>query len=169
MKIRTGDVVIVIAGKDKGKQGTVTRVLAEKNRLVVEGINMRVRHIKKTSQGPGQRVRFAANLHASNVMILDPKSKKPTRVGYKVDAKTGNKQRIAKASGEVIVKAVTKAAKKTKTDAPKSADAKEGAATSPKAPFWKRGKSGSQSQDSGSGAQEGGANSFTTAHRSQGG
>src|SRR3989344_5032398 len=101
MKIHTGDTVYVISGKDKGKTGTVLRILHEQNRVVVEGVNMRVRHIKKTSQAPGQRVKYEASLSASNVMILDPKTKKPTRIGYKVDEKTGAKKRIARKSGEV--------------------------------------------------------------------
>ncbi len=102
MKIHAGDSVLVITGKDKGKQGTVTRVLPLKNRVVVEGINMRTRHIKKTAQGPGQKLKYEASIHASNVMVLDPKTKKPTRVGYKIDAKTGKKTRIALVSGEAL-------------------------------------------------------------------
>lgn len=180
MKIHTGDVVTVIAGKDKGKQGTVVRVLAEKNRVVVEGINMRIRHIKKTPQQAGQRLSYEASIHASNVMVLDPKTKKPTRIGYKVDEKTGAKQRIAKASGEVIVKAVTKAEKPKKTTAAKSGAKKEETkaeekktAEAPKAPtkqpFWKRKTEGGKDDKGSSGPGEGGGTSFTAAHRSQGG
>ena len=119
MKIRTGDSVVVIAGKDKGKTGTVLRVLHAKNRLVIEGVNMRVRHMRKTAQGPGQRIKYEAGIAVSNVMIVDPKTKKPTRIGYKIDDK-GNKKRVAKMSGEVIAaaaKATTQKAPKTATKA----------------------------------------------------
>jgi large subunit ribosomal protein L24 len=148
MKIHTGDLVTIMTGKDKGKQGTVTRVLPEKSRVVVEGINMRVRHIKKTAQGPGQRISYEASIHVSNVAIIDPKTKKPTRIGYTIDAKTGHKSRIAKASGEVITKAVTKTEKKS-TKSAKALETKDAAATGKttdvskvaapsKQPFWKR-------------------------------
>lgn len=70
MKIHNGDLVVINTGKDKGKQGTVLRVLESKNRVVVEGINMRVRHIKKTAQSAGQRISYEASIHASNVQIL---------------------------------------------------------------------------------------------------
>ncbi len=173
MKIHTGDHVTIMTGKDKGKQGTVTRVLADKNRVVVSGINMRIRHIKKTTQAPGQRISYEASIHVSNVAIIDPKTKKPTRIGYKIDAK-GHKSRIAKASGEVIARAVTKVEKGAKksttattTDKEKVSTAIPAAAT--KQPFWKRKDDGTNS-DAGSDTRgEGGDNSFTAAHRSQGG
>lgn len=175
MKIHTGDSVLIIAGKDKGKQGPVTRVLAEKHRVIVEGINMRVRHIKKTAQAAGQRISFEASIHVSNVMILDPNTKKPTRIGYAVDAKTGNKKRIAKESGAVIEKAVVKTEKVADAKAPatiakKKEDKKAETAAAPKKqPFWKR-KGDGKSGDSNAGDRgEGGGTSFTTAHRSQGG
>lgn len=176
MKIHTGDTVLVISGKDKGKQGTVLRVLDTQNRLVVEGVNMRTKHIKKTQNGPGQRVTYEASLHASNVMILDPKTKKPTRIGYKVDEKTGKKTRIALASGEAISKsAATKAKTTKKTEkSDKKEDkkdaAKPAAAPSTKTPFWKRsGKSDKGDGSTGSSGADGGANVIQTAHRSQGG
>lgn len=182
MKIHTGDTVIVISGKYKGKQGTVMRVLESKNRLVVEGINMRTRHIKKTAQGPGSRIQYEASLHASNVMILDPKTKKPTRIGYKIDAKTGAKQRIALASGEVIAKAATtkatkKGTKTTKTTEAtetkkeeKKTDAKKPEAGPGKTPFWKRGGKGKGDDTTGgSTGADAGPNVIQTAHRSQGG
>ncbi len=161
MKIHTGDVVTVITGKDKGKQGTVTRVLETKNRVVVEGINMRTRHIKKTTQAPGQRIQYEASIHASNVMILDPKTKKPTRIGYKVDEKTGKKSRIAKVSGEVITKATTKSAEK-----PKKTDAKD--ALPKKQAFWKKADAEGAKAD-GTKTNDAGGASFTAAHRAQGG
>ena len=177
MKIRAGDVVTVIAGKDKGKQGSVVRVLAEKSRVVVEGVNMRIRHIKKTPQQAGQRISYEASIHASNVMILDPKTKKPTRIGYKVDPKTGEKKRIAKKSGEVIMKSVARATeeKTPKTQKAQKVQKKDDApaaaseAAPKKQPFWKR-KGSEKGSDSGSDDRgEGGGTSFTTAHRSQGG
>jgi large subunit ribosomal protein L24 len=159
MKIHTGDIVVINTGKDKGKQGTVLRVLESKNRVVVEGINMRVRHIKKTTQSAGQRISYEASIHASNVQILDPKTKKPTRIGYTVDAKTGKKTRIAKASGEAIAKAMTKAAK-----APKDAKAATG-----KGAFWKRGEKGSGKMEGGATGADNAPNVIQTAHRAQGG
>ncbi len=173
MKIHTGDTVVINTGKDRGKQGTVIRILAEKNRVVVEGINMRVRHIKKTAQSAGQRISYEASLHISNVQLVDPKTKKATRIGYKVDEK-GNKVRIARKSGEVITKAakVAKTAKKTDEAgakaAPKKADKSQKPAAGDKSPFWKRG--GKTAADgstlSGSGND---SNVIQTAHRAQGG
>lgn len=181
MKIHAGDSVLIITGKDKGKQGTVIRVLADKDRLVVEGINMRVRHIKKTPQQAGQRVSYEASLHASNVMILDPKTKKPTRIGYQFDEVTGEKKRVARLSGMVLEKAAvakseggstkkTKSTKSTKSDqaSPASSSSLPSSSSSPKKlPFWKRKSSGAKTDQSGK-PEEGGS-SFTTAHRAQGG
>lgn len=161
MKIHTGDTVLIIAGKDKGKQGTVMRVLGEKNRLIIESINMRVRHIRKTAQGPGQRISYEASIAASNVMLLDPKTKKPTRVGYRVDPVTGNKVRYAKVSGEVLpVRSKTKGtggkkkAEKKVTKGTEGAEvtevaevAKEAAAPPKKQPFWKRAMGGGAAND----------------------
>lgn len=101
MKIKTGDNVIVIAGKERNKTGKVLRVLEKSNRVVVEGLNMVVRHVKKTAGRKGSKSTFEASLDASNVMLLDPKSKKATRVGYKVN-KDGKKERIAKKSNSVL-------------------------------------------------------------------
>lgn len=166
MKIHAGDSVLIIAGKDKGKQGTVLRVLSDKNRLIVEGINMRVRHIKKTPQQAGQRITYEASLAASNVMILDPKTKKPTRIGYRLDEKLGKKVRFAKVSGEVLpIKATTKATEK-KTRSSKNAKNSESdaASTAPsnssnsssslpkKTPFWKRAFGGAPKAEEGQAA-----------------
>jgi large subunit ribosomal protein L24 len=176
MKIHQGDLVLIISGKDKGKQGTVLRVLASKNHVVVEGINMRTRHIKKTPQAAGQRIQYEASLDASKVMIVDPKTKKATRIGYSIDAKTGSKKRIAKASGEVITKAKTSAAKKSsaKKDteaAPKSEKPKESAKPEAKQAFWKRSATGKAGDDATvkEGGKDGGAAALPSAHRSQGG
>ena len=100
MKLHTGDTVLVIAGKDKGKTGQVIRVLAEKNHVVVQGLNMRTRFIKKTVQSAGQMLKFEASLDASKVMLLDPKSGKPTRIGYKIEG--GEKIRMSKRAGKAL-------------------------------------------------------------------
>lgn len=176
MKIRIGDSVVIISGKDKGKQGTVLRVLASQNRVVVEGANMRIRHIKKTTQSAGQRISYEASIHASNVMILDPKTKKPTRVGYKIDEKTGKKTRVALLSGEVIAKAATAKAAKGAKKSEKKSDKEDKKADAPvkpesgKTPFWKRGGKGEKGDNStGSTGADSGPNVIQTAHRSQGG
>ena len=100
-KIRKGDRVQVITGSDKGKRGEVLRVIPEDNRAIVQGVNMVKRHL--TPQGmnqPGGIQEKEATIHLSNLALIDPKSDKPTRVGFKdVD---GKKVRVAKTSGEVL-------------------------------------------------------------------
>jgi len=147
MKIRAGDQVVVITGKDKGKTGQVLRVLHSTNRLVVGGVNMRTRHVRKTPQQAGQRIQYEASIHASNVMLIDPKTKKRTRAGYKIDEKKG-KVRIARKSGEaLVVSKATKSAPSKKTTSAKTETKKEEKKTkkeeAPKAeggkqPFWKK-------------------------------
>lgn len=132
MKIRTGDTVLVIAGKEKGKSGRVMRVITANGRVIVEGLNMRTKHIRRTPQQAGQKVKFEGAMSISNVMLVDPKTKKPTRVGYVKDPKTGRKDRIAKASKEVIKGAATAAPSKA---------AKAPAAQEKKA-FWERSSKG---------------------------
>ena len=98
MKLKVGDQIVVIAGKDKGKTGKITRILRTANKVIVEKVNIRTKHIKKTAQKAGEKIQFEAAIHASNVMFVDPKSGKRTRLGYrKLD--TGKKERIAKNSG----------------------------------------------------------------------
>ena len=98
MKIIKGDKVIVIAGKDKGKTGDIQKVLPRTNRVVVEGVNLRKKHKKPTQNNPeGSIVEIYAPIDASNVMLVDPKTKKPTRIGHKIVK--GKKVRVAKASG----------------------------------------------------------------------
>ncbi|MBO6280162.1 MAG: 50S ribosomal protein L24 [Bacilli bacterium] len=98
MNLIKGDKVIVIAGKDKGKTGTIQKVDPKNNRVVVEGVNLRKKHRKPTQANPeGSVVEIYAPIHASNVMLVDPKTKKPTRVGHK-EVK-GKKVRVAKKSG----------------------------------------------------------------------
>ena len=101
MNFKKGDKVVVIAGKEKGKEGTITRILKSDNRVVIEGINMVKKTVKPNGQNPGSIIEMEAPIHASNVMILDPKTKKPTRIGHTTD-KQGKKIRITKASKEVI-------------------------------------------------------------------
>jgi len=102
-RLRKGDMVIVISGSEKNKKGKVARVLAEQNRVLVEGVNLIKRHTKPTPKNPGGGIiEREAPLHASNVMLLDPKTGKGTRVRFETDDK-GNKKRIAVKSGEEIV------------------------------------------------------------------
>ncbi|MDO8572896.1 MAG: 50S ribosomal protein L24 [bacterium] len=98
MKIKKGDNIIVIAGKDKGKKGKVVRALPADSRVVVEGINMRKKH-QRAGKGrqKGQIIDIAMPIHVSNVMVEDPKSGKQTRVGVRIAA--GKRIRIAKKSG----------------------------------------------------------------------
>src|SRR3546814_6546141 len=100
-KIKKGDKVGVITGRDKGKQGDVLRGLRAEERVLVQGVNMVKRHTAPSQMSPGGIVEKEAPLHISNVAHIDPKTKKPTRVGYKID-KDGRKTRIAKRSGEAI-------------------------------------------------------------------
>ena len=100
-KIKKGDKVVVTTGRDKGKSGEVTRVLREKNRVLVQGVNLVKRHTKPTQGSQGGIVEKEASLHISNVAHVDPKTDKPTRVGYR-QLDDGRKVRFAKGSGEVI-------------------------------------------------------------------
>ena len=102
MKILKGDKVIVISGKDKGKTGIVQAAYPKKNKVVVEGVNVHKKHRKPTQQNPeGSVVEIYVPIDVSNVAIVDPKTKKPSRVGYKVE-KDGKKVRIAKKSGSKL-------------------------------------------------------------------
>lgn len=101
MNLVKGDKVIVIAGRDKGKTGIIQKVIPESNRVVVENVNVRKKHKKPTQANPeGSIVEVYAPIDASNVMLEDPKTKKPTRVGHK-EVK-GKKVRFAKKSGQVL-------------------------------------------------------------------
>ena len=96
--IRTGDTVVIIAGRDKGKTGRVLRVLTARDRVVVEGINRVWKHVRPSQRSPqGGRIQKDAPIHMSNVMPLDPATGKGTRV--KVDVRDGQKHRVAVKSG----------------------------------------------------------------------
>ena len=97
MKIKKGDEVIVISGKYKGAKGKVLEARPSESRVVVEGINRHKWHVKPTQEQPGQIVDREAPIHVSNVALVDPKTKKSTSVGYKIDG--DKKVRIAKKSG----------------------------------------------------------------------
>jgi large subunit ribosomal protein L24 len=101
LKIRKGDKVIVLAGKDKGKGGEVLRVIPKDNRAVVQGVNMARRHQKQTAAQEGGIISKEIPIHISNLGLRDPKDGKPTRIGFKV-LEDGKKVRFAKRSGEVI-------------------------------------------------------------------
>ena len=104
-KIKTGDTVVVIAGEDKGKRGTVQRVDAKHQRVVVTGVNLAKKAQKPVSAGRGRTqtgiIEFEAPIHISNVMLVDPKQDAPTRVGYQA-SQGGGKARVARKSGTEI-------------------------------------------------------------------
>jgi large subunit ribosomal protein L24 len=100
-KIKKGDQVIVLAGRDKGKKGEVFQVMPKDGRALVRGVNMVRRHQRQTAQQEGGIIAKEAPIHLSNLALEDPKDGKPTRVGFKVLA-DGKKVRFAKRSGEVI-------------------------------------------------------------------
>jgi large subunit ribosomal protein L24 len=102
-KIRKGDKVVVITGRDQGKSGEVLRVLREEHRVIVQGVNMIKRHTRPSPGQTGGIVTKEAAIHISNVAHIDPKTNRPTRVGYKL-LEDGRKVRVAKRSGEVLDK-----------------------------------------------------------------
>jgi large subunit ribosomal protein L24 len=100
-RIRKGDTVLVISGASRGRRGEVLRVLPKTNRAVVQGVNVVKKHTKPTGMGqPGGIVEVEASLHLSNLKLVDPKTDKPTRVGFRIEG--GRKVRVAKATGNVI-------------------------------------------------------------------
>ena len=101
LKIKKGDRVVVIAGRDKGKKGEVLKVLPSENRAVVQGVNQIKRHTRQSAKEQGGIVVKEAAIHVSNLAHVDPTSGEPTRIGYKV-LEDGRKVRVAKRSGEVI-------------------------------------------------------------------
>lgn len=108
MKIRVGDTVEVIAGKDKGKQGEVLQVLAKQDKVIVEGVNMVTKHIKPSQADPeGGIVTREAPIHVSNVAYYDSKAKQAVKIGYAFD-EDGKKYRINKKTGKALDKTTKK-------------------------------------------------------------
>ncbi len=101
LKVKKGDKVTVITGRDKGKTGEILRVDPKRGRVLVQGVNMVKRHQGPSQTNPGGIIEKEASLHVSNVAHIDPKSNQPTRVGYRIDS-GGRKVRFAKRSGELI-------------------------------------------------------------------
>ncbi len=101
LKIKRGDTVVVMSGKDKGKRGEVERVLPRENRVVVSGVNERTRHARPTQNNQQGLYTFRAPIHISNVRLVDPNSGEPTGVGYRF-TDSGEKIRVAKKSGKDI-------------------------------------------------------------------
>ncbi len=107
MKIKKNDMVFVIAGNDKGKTGKVLKVFPKNNKVIIEGINIRKKHTKPSQKNPqGGILEIELPINASNIMILDPKTDEPTRLGAQIilDENTGKKKRarISRATGEMI-------------------------------------------------------------------
>ena len=101
LKIKKGDEVVVLTGRDKGAKGEVLKVIPTENRVIVQGVNVVTKHQKPTQVSPGGIQKKELSIHASNVAVADPKTGEATRVGYKT-LKDGNKVRVAKKSGETI-------------------------------------------------------------------
>jgi len=102
MHVRKGDKVRIIRGAFAGKEGTILEAMPKQNRVIVEGVNMRKRHMRPSASNPeGGIITFEAPLHASNVMLLDPSSDEPTRYRRQTDA-AGNTERVAVKSGKTI-------------------------------------------------------------------
>ena len=100
-KLKKGDKVVVLTGRDRGKEGEITRVLPKESKAVVDGINTVIRHQRQTQGSQGGRIPKSAPIHLSNLALVDPKEGGPTRVGFRI-GEDGRKVRIAKKSGEVI-------------------------------------------------------------------
>ena len=101
MNFKVGDEVVVIAGSDKGKKGKIIKTLRNENRVIVEGVRVAKKHQKPTGQETGGIIEVERPIDASNVMLIDPKTKKPTRIKMDFD-KAGKKIRISKKSNEKI-------------------------------------------------------------------
>lgn len=100
MRLKTGDKVIVITGSNKGQEGTIKKVLKDTNKVIVEGVNIVHKHQKASANSTGGILDIEAPINASNVMLIDPKTKKPTRVGITIDEKSKKKIRVSKKSNE---------------------------------------------------------------------
>lgn len=101
MKFKVGDMVIVTGGKDKGKQGKITKVIPDAHKVVVEGVNLYVKHMKPFQGQAGQRVRKERPLPTANIAILNPETNKADRIGYAV-GKDGSKSRVFKKTGKAV-------------------------------------------------------------------
>jgi len=101
LKIKKGDTVVVLTGRDKGKTGSVLRALPRDNKVIVQGINVAKRHQRQTPTSQGGIVEKELPIHVSNVAAIDPKDNKPTRVGFKVN-KDGSSSRVSRRSGETL-------------------------------------------------------------------
>ena len=122
-RIREGDIVAVVSGDDRGKRGRVLRVLPAKNRVIVEGVNLVFKHLRKSQQHPqGGRIRREAALHASNVMPVDTETNRPTRVVSKVI--DGKRRRVGVRSGQAVGGPAGKAATTAKQASSKGAKKK---------------------------------------------
>ena len=103
IKLKKDDIVVVLAGTSKGKEGKIIKIIPSTNRAIVEGLNMVSKHTKPNAANPqGGIIKQEASMNISNLMLVDPKSGKPTRVGRRRDEKIGKLVRFAKKSGEVI-------------------------------------------------------------------
>lgn len=101
LKIKSGDEVVVITGENKGSEGKVLKIFIDKNKAIVEGVNMISKHEKPSAKNPqGGITKKEAAIHISNLALIDPKTKKATRIGYKTD--NGKKVRFSKKSNQVI-------------------------------------------------------------------
>ena len=100
-KFRRGDDVVIISGKDKGKTGSILKIIPATQRLVVQGVNIVKRHTRPTQTNPGGVVEKEGTIHVSNIAHLDPDNNKPTRVGFKI-LEGSKKVRVAKRSGEML-------------------------------------------------------------------
>jgi large subunit ribosomal protein L24 len=110
MKIHQGDAVIVTTGNSRGMTGTVSKVFKKQGKVLVDGVNKRIKHVKARQGQAGERLEFFAPIDASNIAVVDPKTGKATRIGYKIEA--GQKVRFAKSSGTVLAKEAKATAKK---------------------------------------------------------
>jgi large subunit ribosomal protein L24 len=103
LKVKKGDKVIVITGKDKGKQGDVMSVSPKENKAIISGINLAKKHQKPTRESEGGIISKEMPIHISNIALIDPVSGKATKVGFKI-LEDGKKVRVAKSSGEILDK-----------------------------------------------------------------
>ncbi len=103
IKIKKNDIVKVLSGTSKGKEGKVIRIIRSKNRAIVEGVNIASKHTKPSAANQeGGIIKKEASINISNLMLIDPKLGEPTRIGKKIDDKTGKLVRYSKKSGQVI-------------------------------------------------------------------